>query len=88
MLLKYDNLDKESGLTSAAAAPPGETRGNPETGLQNPDQSSSRETTSTWVGRILIGVKELGRHNGLDEAATAGLVGRLAIDLCRRISPI
>ena len=55
----------ESGLTrEAAATPSGETYGNLETGLQNPDQSSSRETTSTWVGGILIGVKELRRNSG------------------------
>ena len=86
-MLKYDNLEEESALTSGAAAPSGESRGNLETGLPNPDQSSSREATSTWVGRVLIGVKELGRHSGLDEAATAELVGRLAMDLCRRIPP-
>ena len=71
----------ESGLTREAAAPSGESRGNQETGLQNPDQSSSRETTSTWVGRILIGVKEPRRYSGLDEAVTAELVGQMAIDL-------
>ena len=87
-MLEYDNLETESGLTREAAVPSGESRGNQETGLQNPDQSSSRETTSTWVGRILIGVKELCRHGGLDEAATAELVGRLAIDFGRRIPPI
>ena len=63
-MLDDDNLDKESGLTREAAAPSGETYGNLETGLQNPDQSSSRETTSTWVGGILIGVKELRRNSG------------------------
>ena len=87
-MLEYDNLDKESGLTREAATPSGETYGNLETGLPNPDQSSSRESTSTWVGRILIGVKELGRHSGLDEAATAELVGRLARDLCGKLAPI
>ena len=87
-MLKYDNLEEESALTSEAAAPSGESRGNLETGLRGPVQSSSHESTSTWVGRVLIGVKELGRHNGLDEAAMAELVGRLAIELCRRIPPI
>ena len=87
-MLKYDNLVKESGLTSEAATPSGETCGNLGTGYPNPDQSSSRATTSTWVGRILIGVKELCRHSGLDEAATAELVGRMARDLCEKIAPI
>ena len=64
-----------------AAAPSGESRGNQETGLQNPDQISSREKASTCVGRILTGVKELRRNSGLGEAATAEPVGRTAIDL-------
>ena len=80
-LLEYDNLDKESGLTREAAAPSGETCGNLETGLPNPDQSSSRETTSTLVGGILIGMKELCRDSGVDEIVTAELVGQMATDL-------
>ena len=71
----------ESGLTREAATPSGETYGNLETGLQNPDQISSREKASTCVGRILTGVKELRRNSGLGEAATAEPVGRTAIDL-------
>ena len=55
------------------------------TGLQNPDEISSRVTTSTCVGRILIGVKEPCRYSGLDEAVTAELVGQMAIDLCAKI---
>ena len=55
------------------------------TGLQNPDEIGSRVTTSTCVGRILIGVKEPRRYSGLDEAVTAELVGQLAIDLCAKI---
>ena len=80
-MLNYDDLDKESGLTREAAAPPGETCGNLETGLPNPDQSSSRETTSTWVGGIIIGMKELCRDSGVDEIVTAELVGQMATDL-------
>jgi hypothetical protein len=38
---------------------------------------------STCVGRILIGMKDLCRDNGLDESVTAELVGRLAVDLCK-----
>ena len=63
------------------APPPSESGGQLETGLQNPDQISSREKASTCVGRILTGVKELRRNSGLGEAATAELVGRTAIDL-------
>ena len=52
--------------------------------LDEPDASVTR---STCIGRVLIGMKELCRDNGLDEAVTAELVGRLATDLCRRIPP-
>ena len=51
------------------------------TGLQNPDEISSRVKTSTCVGRVLIGVKEPRRYSGLDEAVTAELMGRTAADL-------
>ena len=37
---------------------------------------------STCVGRILIGMKDLCRDNGLDESVTAEMVGQLAMDLC------
>ena len=76
--MEYDNLETESGLTREAAAPSGESRGNQETGLQNPDQISSREKASTCVGRILTGVKELRRNSGLGETATAEPVGQMA----------
>ena len=71
----------ESGLTREAAAPSGETYGNLGTGLQNPDQSISRMTTSTCIGQLLIGMKELCRDSGLDEIVTAEMVGQVAIDL-------
>ncbi len=35
-------------------------------------------TRSTCIGRVLIGMKDLCRDNGLDERATAELVGRMA----------
>ena len=57
-------------------------------GLDEPDTSDRGEEKPTCVGRILIGMKELCRDNGLDEAVTAELVGRLATDLCRRNPPI
>ena len=80
---EYDNLDKESGLTREAAAPSGETYGNLETGLPDPDQSSSdrREATATCIGCVIIRPEEPCRDNGLDEAVTAELVGQMAIDL-------
>ena len=48
-------------------------------GLDEPDTSVGR---ATCIGRILIGMKDLCRDNGLDESVTAELVGRLAKDLC------
>ena len=48
-------------------------------GLDEPGTSVGR---ATCIGRILIGMKDLCRDNGLDESVTAELVGRLAIDLC------
>ena len=49
-------------------------------GLDEPDTSVGR---ATCIGRILIGMKDLCRDNGLDESVTAEMVGRLAIDLCK-----
>ena len=48
-------------------------------GLDELDTSVGR---ATCFGRILIGMKDLCRDNGLDESVTAELVGRMAIDLC------
>ena len=48
-------------------------------GLDELDTSVGR---ATCFGRILIGMKDLCRDNGLDESVTAELVGRLAKDLC------
>ena len=48
-------------------------------GLDEPGTSVGR---ATCIGRILIGMKDLCRDNGLDEAVTAEMVGRVAIDLC------
>ena len=58
------------------------------TGLDKPDVSDSRETRATCIGRVLIGMKELCRNNGLNEIFTAELVGQLAIDLCDSDPPI
>ena len=38
-------------------------------------------TTSTCIGQLLIGMKELCRDSGVDEIVTAELVGQMAIDL-------
>ena len=84
ILLDNDIPGRELGLRGPAP-PPSESGGQLETGLQNPDQISSRETTSTCVGRILTGVKELRRNSGLGETATAEPVGQMARDLCAKI---
>ena len=54
-------------------------------GLDQPDTSDRGEEKPTCVGRILIGMKELCRDGGLDEAITAEPVGQPAIDLCAKI---
>ena len=84
-MLDIDIPGVDESRVREAAAPPSETYGKLETGLLNPDQISSREMTSTCVGRVLIGVKEPCRNSGLDEAVTAELVGQMAIDLSAKI---
>ena len=46
------------------------------------DEPGTSVTRATCIGRVLIGMKDLCRDNGLDESVTAELVGRLATDLC------
>ena len=85
-MLDNDIPGLESRLQEAALGVAlSETSDQSGTGLQNPDEISSRVTTSTCVGRILIGVKEPRRYSGLDEAVTAELVGQMAIDLSAKI---
>ena len=57
-------------------------------GLVKPDTSGSDGSKPTRVRSLLIGMKELCRKNGLNEAFTAYLVGRLALDLCDVDPPI
>ena len=85
-MLDNDMPGSESRLQEAALGVAlSETSDQSGTGLQNPDGISSREKTSTCVGRILIVVKEPRRYSGLDEAVTAELVGQMAIDLSAKI---
>ena len=88
-MLGYDNLDKEltRGLTREAATPSGETYGNLETGLDDPVPSGRSEKKATCVRSVLLGMRKLCRENGLNEAFTAYLVGRLAMDLCHSDPP-
>ena len=51
-------------------------------GSSGQDEPGTSVTRSTCIGRVLIGMKDLCRDNGLDESVTAELVGRLATDLC------
>ena len=51
-------------------------------GSSGRDEPGTSVTRSTRIGRVLIGMKDLCRDNGLDESVTAELVGRMAIDLC------
>ena len=87
LLLEDDTLDMMVTRLREATpwSTPSETRAANGTGLDKPDELGSRETRTTCIGRVLIGMKELCRDNGLDEAVTAELVGQLAIDLCAKI---
>ena len=58
------------------------------TGLENPATSDSRETKTTCVRSVLIGMRNLCRKNGLSEVFTTYLVGRMALELCYSDPPI
>ena len=73
IVLEDDNHGLVSGETGAATG----------TGLDKPDDSDSNETRDTCIGRVILGLKELCRKNGVNEILTASLVGRVAIDLCK-----
>ena len=60
----------------------GETRATNGTGLDNPVPADRSEKKPTGVRHVLLGMRKLCRENGLGEAFTAYLVGRLAMDLC------
>ena len=51
-------------------------------GSSGQDEPGTSVTRSTCIGRVLIGMKDLCRDNGLDERVTAELVGRMAKGLC------
>ena len=72
-MLEDDNLGLVSSETGAATG----------TGLDKPGDSDSNETSDTCIGRVILGLKELCRKNGVNEILTASLVGRVAIDLCK-----
>ena len=71
-------LETDAGRACADAA----------SGQVKPDTSGSGRSKPTCVRGLLIGLKELCRKNGLNEALTAYLVGRLALDLCDVDPPI
>ena len=81
-MLDDDNTDVESRLRGAATrdAGPIVTCAVGSSGQIEPGTSVTR---FTCIGRVLIGMKDLCRDNGLDESVTAEMVGRLAIDLCK-----
>ena len=72
-MLEDDNLGLVSSETGAATG----------TGLDKPDGGDSNETRDACIGRVILGLKELCRKNGVNEVLTASLVGRVAIDLCK-----
>ena len=83
-VLDDDNPDMVTRLREARpGTDPSRACADVSSGLDEPGECSM--TTSTCIGKLLIGMKELCRDNGLDEAVTAELVGQLAIDLCAKI---
>ena len=80
--MDYDipgTTQRESRLRGADQ---GQTCADASSGLDKPDTGGRDEKKPTCVRSLLVGMKELCRENGLNEAFTAYLVGRLAIDLC------
>ena len=81
-----DNPDMVTRLREARpGTDPSRACADVSSGLDKPDTSDRGEEKPTCVGRILIGMKELCRDGGLDEAITAEPVGQPAIDLCAKI---
>ena len=58
------------------------------TGRDRPEAGASNEKKIPRVRDVLLGLRKVCRENGLDEAFTAFLVGRLALDLCDVDPPI
>ena len=78
-----DNPDMVTRLREARpGTDPSRACADVSSGLDKPDTSGRDERKPTCVRSVLIGMKELCRENGLNEAFTAYLVGRLALDLC------
>ena len=57
-------------------------------GQDRPEARASNEKKLPRVRDVLLGLRKVCREKGLDEAFTAFLVGRLALDLCDVDSPI
>ena len=53
-----------------------------------PDTSGRDEKGPTCVRSVLIGMRELCRRNGINEALTACLVGRVALGFCDIDPPV
>ena len=58
------------------------------TAPDQPDTSGRDEKRPTCVRNVLIGMRELCRRNGINEALTACLVGRVALGFCDIDPPI
>ena len=57
-------------------------------GTGQPEACDRREKKLPRVRDILLGLRKTCQENGLNEACTAFLVGRLALDLCDVDPPI
>ena len=57
-------------------------------GREQPEARASTEKKLPRVRDVLLGLRKVCREKGMDEAFTAFLVGRLALDLCDIDPPI
>ena len=88
-LLLLDNDIPESRLRDATSgADAGRACADVTSGREQPEASTGNEKKPPRVRDVLLGLRKVCREKGMDEAFTAYLVGRLALDLCDADPPI
>ena len=84
-----DNDIPESRLRDATSgADAGRACADVTSGREQPEASTGNEKKPPRVRDVLLGLRKVCREKGMDEAFTAYLVGRLALDLCDADPPI
>ena len=84
-----DNDIPESRLRDATSgADAGRACADVTSGREQPEASTGNEKKPPRVRDVLLGLRKICREKGMDEAFTAYLVGRLALDLCDADPPI